>query len=89
MENGVSRLGQNRVKGSGVRVCGLPPVPTVSGSNMRFSHEWIIPSPGLRLKSLAILGFNLQDFRVEDLSVGFQWARGCLGGRRLDLGVAV
>ena len=29
----------------GKRVCESPPVPTVSGS-MRFSHEWITPSPG-------------------------------------------
>ncbi len=30
----------------GKRVCESPPVPTVSGSSMRFSHEWITPSPG-------------------------------------------
>ncbi|CFT97627.1 Uncharacterised protein [Bordetella pertussis] len=30
----------------GKRVCESPPVPTVSGSSMRFSHEWMTPSPG-------------------------------------------
>jgi hypothetical protein len=30
----------------GKRVCESPPVPTVSGSSMRLSHEWMIPSPG-------------------------------------------
>ena len=30
----------------GKRVCESPPVPTVSGSNIRFNQEWIIPSPG-------------------------------------------
>ena len=30
----------------GKRVCESPPVPTVSGSSMRFSQEWITPSPG-------------------------------------------
>ncbi|MNL66989.1 hypothetical protein D3C87_1915330 [compost metagenome] len=30
----------------GKRVCESPPVPTVSGSSMRLSHEWITPSPG-------------------------------------------
>ena len=30
----------------GKRVCESPPVPTVSGNNIRFNHEWIIPSPG-------------------------------------------
>ena len=33
----------------GKRVCESPPVPTVSGSNMRLSHEWMMPSPGRRL----------------------------------------
>mmetsp|Transcript_7087 Transcript_7087/g.21800 ORF Transcript_7087/g.21800 Transcript_7087/m.21800 type:complete len:227 (+) Transcript_7087:1076-1756(+) len=32
----------------GKRVCESPPVPTVSGSNIRLSHEWMIPSPGRR-----------------------------------------
>mmetsp|Transcript_13584 Transcript_13584/g.54459 ORF Transcript_13584/g.54459 Transcript_13584/m.54459 type:complete len:248 (-) Transcript_13584:1255-1998(-) len=32
---------------SGNRVCESPPVPTVSGSSMRLSHEWMMPSPGL------------------------------------------
>mmetsp|Transcript_22308 Transcript_22308/g.53515 ORF Transcript_22308/g.53515 Transcript_22308/m.53515 type:complete len:267 (+) Transcript_22308:661-1461(+) len=31
---------------SGNRVCESPPVPTVSGRSMRFSHEWMMPSPG-------------------------------------------
>ena len=31
----------------GKRVCESPPVPTVSGSSMRFSQLWIMPSPGL------------------------------------------
>ncbi|CSC60621.1 Uncharacterised protein [Vibrio cholerae] len=31
---------------NGKRVCESPPVPTVSGSSMRFNHEWITPSPG-------------------------------------------
>ena len=30
----------------GKRVWLSPPVPTVSGSSMRFSHEWMMPSPG-------------------------------------------
>ena len=30
----------------GKRVCESPPVPTVSGSSMRLSHEWMMPSPG-------------------------------------------
>ena len=30
----------------GKRVCESPPVPTVSGSTMRFSQLWITPSPG-------------------------------------------
>ena len=30
----------------GKRVCESPPVPTVSGSNMRFNQLWIMPSPG-------------------------------------------
>ncbi len=30
----------------GKRVCESPPVPTVSGSSMRFSQVWITPSPG-------------------------------------------
>ncbi len=30
----------------GKRVCESPPVPTVSGSSMRFSQQWITPSPG-------------------------------------------
>ena len=30
----------------GKRVCESPPVPTVSGSRRRFSHEWMTPSPG-------------------------------------------
>merc|ERR1719162_1485487 len=30
----------------GNRVCESPPVPTVSGNNMRFNHEWMMPSPG-------------------------------------------
>ncbi|MNL18437.1 hypothetical protein D3C87_1395810 [compost metagenome] len=30
----------------GKRVCESPPVPTVSGSSRRFSHEWMTPSPG-------------------------------------------
>ena len=30
----------------GKRVCESPPVPTVSGSSMRLSQEWITPSPG-------------------------------------------
>ena len=25
-----------------------PPVPTVSGSNILLSHEWMMPSPGLK-----------------------------------------
>ena len=33
---------------SGKRVCESPPVPTVSGSSMRFSHVWMTPSPGRR-----------------------------------------
>mmetsp|Transcript_8371 Transcript_8371/g.19813 ORF Transcript_8371/g.19813 Transcript_8371/m.19813 type:complete len:221 (+) Transcript_8371:1165-1827(+) len=33
----------------GNRVCESPPVPTVSGISMRFSHEWMMPSPGRRL----------------------------------------
>ncbi|MCY1243109.1 hypothetical protein D3C85_1103550 [compost metagenome] len=32
----------------GKRVWESPPVPTVSGSSMRFSHEWMMPSPGRR-----------------------------------------
>ena len=32
----------------GKRVWESPPVPTVSGSSMRFSQEWITPSPGRR-----------------------------------------
>ncbi|SCN46532.1 hypothetical protein BAZMOX_16396_0 [methanotrophic endosymbiont of Bathymodiolus azoricus (Menez Gwen)] len=32
----------------GKRVCESPPVPTVSGNNIRFNQEWIIPSPGRR-----------------------------------------
>ncbi len=32
----------------GKRVCESPPVPTVSGSSIRFNHEWMMPSPGLR-----------------------------------------
>ena len=32
----------------GKRVWLSPPVPTVSGNNRRFSHEWITPSPGRR-----------------------------------------
>ena len=32
----------------GKRVCESPPVPTVSGNNMRLSQEWITPSPGRR-----------------------------------------
>ena len=31
---------------SGKRVWLSPPVPTVSGSNMRLSQLWMIPSPG-------------------------------------------
>ncbi len=30
----------------GKRVCESPPVPTVSGSSRRLSHEWMTPSPG-------------------------------------------
>ncbi len=30
----------------GKRVWESPPVPTVSGSSMRLSQEWITPSPG-------------------------------------------
>ena len=30
----------------GKRVWLSPPVPTVSGSSMRFSQEWMTPSPG-------------------------------------------
>ena len=30
----------------GKRVCESPPVPTVSGSSIRLSHEWMMPSPG-------------------------------------------
>jgi len=30
----------------GKRVCESPPVPTVSGSSMRLSQEWMMPSPG-------------------------------------------
>ena len=30
----------------GKRVCESPPVPTVSGSNRRFSQLWMMPSPG-------------------------------------------
>ena len=30
----------------GKRVCESPPVPTVSGSSIRLSHEWMTPSPG-------------------------------------------
>jgi len=30
----------------GKRVWLSPPVPTVSGSSMRFNHEWMMPSPG-------------------------------------------
>ena len=30
----------------GKRVWESPPVPTVSGSSMRFSQEWMTPSPG-------------------------------------------
>ena len=33
----------------GKRVCESPPVPTVSGSSMRFSQLWMTPSPGRRL----------------------------------------
>ena len=32
----------------GKRVWESPPVPTVSGSSMRLSQLWIIPSPGRR-----------------------------------------
>jgi len=32
----------------GKRVCESPPVPTVSGSSMRLSQEWMTPSPGRR-----------------------------------------
>ncbi|MNP29010.1 hypothetical protein D3C76_1220160 [compost metagenome] len=32
----------------GKRVCESPPVPTVSGSSMRFSQLWMMPSPGRR-----------------------------------------
>ena len=31
---------------TGKRVWESPPVPTVSGMSMRFSHEWMMPSPG-------------------------------------------
>mmetsp|Transcript_29789 Transcript_29789/g.71970 ORF Transcript_29789/g.71970 Transcript_29789/m.71970 type:complete len:268 (+) Transcript_29789:643-1446(+) len=34
---------------NGNRVWESPPVPTVSGTSILFSHEWMIPSPGLRL----------------------------------------
>ncbi len=30
----------------GKRVCESPPVPTVSGSSIRFSQLWMMPSPG-------------------------------------------
>ena len=30
----------------GKRVCESPPLPTVSGSSIRLSQEWIRPSPG-------------------------------------------
>jgi hypothetical protein len=33
---------------SGKRVWESPPVPTWSGSSMRLSQEWMIPSPGRR-----------------------------------------
>ncbi|MNQ49732.1 hypothetical protein D3C85_636490 [compost metagenome] len=33
----------------GKRVWESPPVPTVSGNSMRFSQEWMTPSPGRRL----------------------------------------
>src|SRR3546814_10522150 len=32
----------------GKRVWESPPVPTVSGSNMRFNQLWMMPSPGRR-----------------------------------------
>ena len=32
----------------GNRVWESPPVPTVSGSSMRFSQLWMMPSPGRR-----------------------------------------
>ena len=33
----------------GKRVWLSPPVPTVSGNNMRLSQEWMMPSPGFKL----------------------------------------
>ena len=39
----------------GNRVWLSPPVPTVSGSNIRFSQLWMMPSPGRRLMPPRVL----------------------------------
>ena len=39
----------------GNRVWLSPPVPTVSGKSILFSHEWIIPSPGWNITGLILL----------------------------------
>ena len=56
---------------TGKRVCESPPVPTVSGSSMRFSHEWITPSPGrsampprLLMNSGSVVGLDVHRLRI-------------------------
>ena len=56
----------------GKRVCESPPVPTVSGSSMRLSQLWMMPSPGrsetpprLRMKSGSVWCVTTSTGRVR------------------------
>ena len=54
----------------GKRVWQSPPVPTVSGSSMRFSQQWITPSPGRSEMPPRVL-MNAGSSRCVFTSTGF------------------
>ena len=64
----------------GKRVCESPPVPTVSGSSMRLSQLWMMPSPGLAASHAAAradeVGQLVVHLHVHGLGVGSGVAEG-------------
>ena len=58
---------------SGKRVWESAPVPTVSGSSMRFNQEWIMPSPGLSATPLRWV-INCGSVSCSRTSTGFGYA---------------
>mmetsp|Transcript_18752 Transcript_18752/g.50907 ORF Transcript_18752/g.50907 Transcript_18752/m.50907 type:complete len:214 (-) Transcript_18752:1204-1845(-) len=66
---------------SGKRVWESPPVPTPSGTSMRFSQEWMMPSPGRRAtppRSWKNLGNVLWVVTSTGLGYAAVWQNDCI-----------